>query len=112
MAMAGRIGQKIRMLRERSGLKQNQLAKYLNIDQTYISKIENDDRPITSDLLEKICYLFGCTLNELLTKDISTIETLQFAFRANEVNDDALVSISDINRIALNIKTLVEWLEN
>ena len=37
-----RIGENIKALREQSGFTQSNLAKYLNVDQSLISKIEKN----------------------------------------------------------------------
>jgi len=99
------IGTKLKSLREQSGLNQEQLADFLDVDQSFVSKYEKGERQLCVDALEKVCCLFGCTLSELLeTQD--NIQRLQFAFRAKSISKDDLVSISDINKIALNIKLM------
>jgi transcriptional regulator with XRE-family HTH domain len=104
------IGNKVKRLREASGVSQIQLAQFLSVDQSYISKCENGERQFTVDLLEKLCNLFGCELNDLLDPD-SKVETLNFAFRANTIDNDDFAAISDINRIALNISEMKSLLE-
>lgn len=111
MAAYIETGKKIKEIREKAGLNQDQIAKFLNIDQTYVSKIENGERQIPSEILEKLSNLFGCTLHDLLNTDISKIETLKFAFRAGEITEEDLEAISDVNRIALNIRMMLEWQE-
>jgi transcriptional regulator with XRE-family HTH domain len=104
------IGIKVKHLREQSRLNQAQIAKFLGVDQSYISKCEKGERQFNVDLLEKLCDLFGCAMPDLLSTD-SLVETLNFAFRADAIEDEDLAAISDINRIALNIREMKKLLE-
>ena len=97
------IGDKIKALREQSGLKQANIAKFLNVDQSFISKIESNERPLTSDLLDKLCSLFGVTVSSLYEKSVPS-KQMRFALRAKEISQEDLETLSVINRIALNVK--------
>ncbi|EKE01188.1 MAG: hypothetical protein ACD_21C00196G0005 [uncultured bacterium] len=48
------IKNRIALVRMRAGITQDSLAKYLNVSQAYISKIENDEYKVTNQLFEKI----------------------------------------------------------
>jgi transcriptional regulator with XRE-family HTH domain len=110
MATNVSIGIKVKHLREQSRLTQTQIANFLGVDQSYISKCEKGERQFNVDLLEKLCNLFGCSMPDMLNND-SQVETLNFAFRAAAIEDDDLVAISDINKIALNIREMKKLLE-
>lgn len=97
----GKIGENIKALREQSGFTQSNLAQYLRVDQSLISKIEKNERPITSDMLDKLAALFGVTTDSFNEESIPT-NRISFALRASEINEDDLETISAINRIALN----------
>lgn len=104
-----RIGENIKTLREQSGFTQSNLAKYLQVDQSLISKIEKNERPVTSDMLEKLSALFGVTTDSFNGESIPT-NRISFALRANEINEDDLEAISSINRIALNLNFMTRLL--
>jgi len=87
------IGGRINTLRESFGLNQAQTAKFLGIDQSYISKCEKGERQFSMDLLEKLCDLFGCRINDLLTEG-KEISTLHFSFRANAIKEEDLIAIA------------------
>lgn len=103
------IGENIKALREQSGFTQSNLAKYLKVDQSLISKIEKNERLITSDMLDKLAALFGITTESFNRASIPT-KRISFALRASEINEDDLETISVINRIALNSNFMTQLL--
>ena len=107
--MDNRIGENIKALREQSGFTQSNLAKYLNVDQSLISKIEKNERSMTSDMLDKLSALFGVT-SESFRQESIPANQISFALRASEINEDDLETISAINRIALNLNFMTQLL--
>ena len=107
MTAINTIGNRLKTLRERSGLNQAQLA-VLDVNQSYISNVKRE-RQLSVGALEKACCLFGCTLSEISDGD-DDINHLQFAFRATLISNDDLSAISDINKIALNLKQMRQLL--
>ena len=59
------IGQKIRELRENAGLKQRELAYQLGIGEGFLSKVENDLKPLKREDLAKLSSLFKTPIDEL-----------------------------------------------
>ena len=59
------LGQKIRELREKAGLKQRELAYQLGIGEGFLSKVENDQKPLKRDDLTKLSKLFNTPVDEL-----------------------------------------------
>lgn len=59
------LGQKIRELRELSGLKQRELAFQLGIGEGFLSKVENDQKPLKREDLTKLNELFKTPIEEL-----------------------------------------------
>lgn len=99
--MSNIIGRNIKVLREGMGLNQSNLAHFLNVDQSLISKVEKGERSLSSDMLEKLACLFGITIDDI---EASALESsnLSFAFRASDLSVEDMEAISVINRIALN----------
>ena len=97
-------------LREYSKLSQTQLADFLNVDQSYISKFEKGERKIGVDILEKACNLFGCTL-KYFEDDNEKYIPMSIAFRSNSLQKEDLEAIAGINKIALNMNFINSMLE-
>ncbi len=100
------IGHRLKELRK-GKLTQEQLAKYLEVDQSMITKLENGTRSLNTTLIEKICNLFGCT-EEYLVGESEEYIPLNFAFRSNAIQVEDLESIAVINKIAMNLKFMNE----
>ena len=95
------IGDNIHVLRENAGYTQTTLARFLNVDQSFISQIEKGERSISTEMLEKLASLFGVTVDEIEYDHISK-SNLSFAFRGNDLNAKEMEAICVINKIALN----------
>lgn len=104
------LGMKLKKLRENSGLNQSQIASFLGVDQSFISLYEKDQRRLNVELLERLCSLYGCTLPDLIEPGAAN-PPLNFAFRGQAITAEDLTAISDIHRIALNIREMKKLLE-
>jgi len=96
------IGQKVKELREKAGLTQMQIAQFLEVDQTTISKCEKGERQFQVDHLERLGNLFGVPLGDLMNEEV-LVAPLQIAFRADGMQVEDLNAIADIQKIALNL---------
>lgn len=104
------VNKRFKELRESSNLTQIQLANFLNIDQSYISKFEKGERNISVDILEKVCDLFGCDLKYFEDEKEEYIP-IEIAFRSNKIQTEDLEVISAINKVAMNIRFINSMLE-
>ncbi len=109
MTVAGKrgTGERVKELRERARLTQEQLAAFLEIDQSYLSKFESGERNLGITQLERLCELFGCRLEDLFSED-SVNPVIAFSFRSTGITSEDLEVISRINKIALNILEMQE----
>mgnify|MGYP005754884711 FL=1 len=101
-------GKRIKDLRENIGFSQKNIAEFLGVDQSMISKVEKGERYLSSDMLDKLASLFGIQLKDFMNTDIHL--PLKYGFRANSLTADDLRMISEINRIALNCDFLTSLL--
>ena len=100
---------RLKQLRKESKITQEQLANYLNVDQTMITKLENGTRNLNVTLIEKICNLFGCSDTYLMGED-DTYIPLNFAFRSNGIQTEDLESVAAINKIVMDIRYMNEMM--
>lgn len=104
------IHEKLKEMREKSGLRQGQIAAYLGVTQTFISKVETGERNLTADQLESVATLCGCSLSDF--SDMADVHPIQFAYRAQDVSQDDLRCIAEIGRIAINSRFMTKMLED
>jgi len=65
------IGEIIRIERERKGMLLRQLASYIDIDASILSKVERGERKATKTQIIKIAEILSLNKNELLIQYIS-----------------------------------------
>jgi transcriptional regulator with XRE-family HTH domain len=87
------LGQKIRELRENAGLKQRELAYQLAIGEGFLSKVENDQKPLKRKDLTKLSKLFKTPIEELeslwlANKVYSIVRNEEFALSALKVAEE------------------------
>ena len=97
------VGSRLKKLREEHGYSQRQVAEYLEIDQSNLSKIENDKRKLNLVLLDKICYLYNCTPDFLLGKT-NVYKNLKISFKSG--NDMDLNVVAKINQLNYHLDVL------
>ena len=95
--------ERLKALRKDSKITQEQLAQFLNVDQTLIAKIENGTRSLSTTMIDKLCSLFGCS-EEYLMGESEDYIPLNFAFRSSGIEAEDLESIAAVNKIAMNMK--------
>ena len=108
-AMAA-IHEKLKTMREKAGLRQGQIADYLGVTQTFISKVETGERNLTVDQLENLVNLYGYSLAAFADME-QDVHPIQFAFRAQDVSQDDLRIIAEIGKIAINSRFMARTLE-
>ena len=106
---ASTINIRLKQLRKESRITQEQMAEYLGVDQSLITKLENGTRSLNVTLIDKICNLFGCSEAYLMGEDDAYIP-LNFAFHSNGIQSEDLESIAVVNKIAMNIRYMNELL--
>ena len=96
---------RLKKLRRENGYSQKQVADFLEIDQSYLSKIESGKRNLNDVNFEKLCLLYNCSYEYLLGKS-DDYECPKLDFRTNEKVD--LNAISKLNQIMGHLKVLRE----
>jgi len=104
------VGKRFNELRSKSGFTQSQIAEYLQVDQSYISKCERNERQFSVDILEKAANLFGCTIDYFTNED-SEFSPKPIALRAKSLTPKDLETIAAMNKIALNLRYMEDLLK-
>ena len=93
----------IKVLRNKIGLTQEDVAKYLGIQREIISYYETGSRDISLEHYEKLADLFGVELQDLLETDLTLVKVNEaFAFRATEITNEDLKQIVIFRKIVKN----------
>jgi Fic family protein/DNA-binding transcriptional regulator YiaG len=87
------LNSKLKILRLSKGLKTHEIASYLSIDQSLISKFESGTRKPTKDQIAQLNELFGCVQNELINIWIS--EKIIEEIKEYEYADDVMHIVQD-----------------
>ena len=103
------IYEKLKAMREKAGLRQGQIADFLGVTQTFISKVEAGERNLTVDQLESILSLYGYSLAAFAESE-QDVHPIKFAFRAQDVSQDDLRAIADIGKIVVNSRIMAKML--
>jgi len=101
------VGDKIKLIRQKSGISQEQIAQYLGVDPGVMVEYESGQRPIPVNHLERFGSLFGLRLADLvLGEDAGGAWDLKPQIRITlpaGVDGADLAGIADVGRIALNL---------
>jgi len=89
------LGEKLKELRESKGLLQRQVAAELDVDTAYISKMENNDKPVSKAYLSKLAKLYDVDEQELFTlwladKVYDVVKDQDVALKAIEVAEEEI----------------------
>src|SRR3990167_2730596 len=66
MSIYEKIGHRIKMLREKTGMSQNMLSQKMDISRPAVSQIESGERKISADELQKLSHVFRVSVDDLL----------------------------------------------
>ena len=97
------IGQNAKRARESNGFSQANVADFLKVDQSLISKFENGDRSIQSDLLERLANLYVFRVCDFESVKGIPEQRIKAAYRSSGISTDDMEAIHDIKRIALKL---------
>lgn len=97
------LGEKLRELREAKGLLQRQVAAELEVDTAYVSKMENDEKPVSRAYLKKLSVLLNIAEEELVTlwladKMCAILKDEEVAIKAIHVTEDYVLKNKSIKR--------------
>ncbi len=95
-----RLGQKLRTLRRREGLTQQQLAERLKISPAYLNLIENGRRPLPAHLLISLAQLFNLDLKSFAVDDDAQLGSDLMEVFGDPLFDSTELVTNDIKELA------------
>jgi transcriptional regulator with XRE-family HTH domain len=103
-------GPALKKVREEGKLTQGNIAHYLGVDQSLISRFESGERTLSVGEIEQIAALLGVDIVALLDGKVGA-KPLSIAFRATGMSNEDLRAIAVMNKIALNSNLMMRLLE-
>jgi len=103
MKSANIVGNNIKSFRERRGIRQEDLAKLLEVKREVVSYYETGARDIPIDKLNKIADLFGIDLSILLEEDVNIQKVdVAVAFRPTDFCPEDMKVVAEFGKIVKN----------
>jgi predicted transcriptional regulator/transcriptional regulator with XRE-family HTH domain len=96
---APRLGQKLRALRRREGLTQQQLAERLKVSPAYLNLIENNRRPLPAHLLIALAQAFQLDLKAFASDDEGALQSDVLEVFGDPIFDAAGLVQADIKEL-------------
>ncbi|MHC5310363.1 helix-turn-helix domain-containing protein [Myroides sp. LJL116] len=102
--MDATIGKNIKLLRDRIGISQDDLAKYLGLsNKMKISRYENGTATVPTNQMTKLANLFGVDEYDFYEEDENNIKlNVAFAFKAKELDATDIETIASFKKLAMN----------
>lgn len=90
--MNSELGEKVKLLRKKRGLKQDDLAEVLKLSRSQISNLESGRRNLNLRQLEKLCEYFMVDISYFLMSEttdscLDLIERARILFGSDELTD-------------------------
>jgi len=102
------IGANAKRARILNRFSQSNIAEFLKVDQSLISKFENGERSIQLDMLERLSNLYGYKVSDFEREDGIPEQRIKTAYRSSEMQAEDMEVIHDIKRIAMNLFFMTE----
>jgi transcriptional regulator with XRE-family HTH domain len=97
------IGENAKRARESCGFSQANVAEFLKVDQSLVSKFEKGLRSLQSNMLERLANLYGYHVSDFECVDGIPAHRIKAAYRSNKLTTEDMEAIHDIKRIAMNL---------
>ena len=94
------------MLRKKRGFSLGQVAKYLEVEESYIAKCESNESEFTVHILEKVSELFGCS-DAFFFNEQCDYKLITTTVEVEELETQDLRAIAALNKIAINLRLII-----
>ena len=109
------LGRRLARARDAAGLTQVQVGEYLKVPREWVSYIEHGRRQIEIPMLQQLADLYGIDVSQFFEEpsntDFDPTVAVVAAFRADDINERDLKTVSWLKRFAMNLNDLNRLLE-
>lgn len=98
------VGSNLHYLRRVNGFTQQEIADYLGVDQSLVSKMEHDTRKINMTWLNQLCNLYKIDDYMLLEDDLKDYHPLNIQGETSDLN--AIAKMNQITRYLELLRSL------
>jgi len=101
-----KFNEKLKLLRKRNKLSQEQIANYLGVGQTTYSKYENERTYPDINTVKKIAKLYGITIDQLVSDNDEKEYTIKVTEKELHILKSLLKKIETSKIITINENTI------
>ena len=101
---AMKINEKMKELRSQLHLSQDYVAKYLGVNRSTVTQMENGNRKILADEVSKLCTLFGVSADTLINETEISQPTTVFARSFENLDENDQAEIMNLIRFKEQMK--------
>ena len=99
------INEKMKELRVQSHLSQEYVAKYLGVNRSTVTQMENGNRKILAEEVAKLCALFGVSADTLINNNTELSQpTTMFARSFENLDENDQAEIMNLIRFKEQMK--------
>lgn len=99
-----KINEKMKELRSQLHLSQDYVAKYLGVNRSTVTQMENGNRKILADEVSKLCTLFGVSADTLINETELSQPTTVFARSFENLDENDQAEIMNLIRFKEQMK--------
>lgn len=99
-----KINEKMKELRVRLHLSQDYVAKYLGVNRSTVTQMENGNRKILAEEVSKLCTLFGVSADTLINNSELSQPTTVFARSFENLDESDQTEIMNLIRFKEQMK--------
>ena len=99
-----KINERMKELRNQLHLSQDYVAKYLGVNRSTFTQMENGNRKILAEEIQKLCILFGVTADALINENELSQPTTVFARSFENLDENAQAEIMNLIRFKEQMK--------
>jgi transcriptional regulator with XRE-family HTH domain len=109
------LGRRLARARNAAGFTQAQVGEYLKVPREWISYVENGRRQIDISALQRLSDLYGINVSQFFedptNPNFDPSISAVAAFRATDISERDLATVSWVKRFAMNLNDLNRLLE-